>query len=104
LFLRLGIADALTGKLKPLRLEQGPAEAVANGEAEIGLTLISEILPNAGAELVGPLPSKLQLTTTYVTAVGAGTPHADAAVELIKFITTSAAVPVLRAKGLDPPG
>ena len=81
LFLRLGIADALTGKFRPLRLKQGPAEAVADGEAEIALTQISEILPYPGAELVGPLPSELQLTTTYVAAVGAGTPHRDAAAE-----------------------
>ena len=54
LFRRLGIADALAGKVRPLRPEQGPAQAVADGEAEIGLTQISEILPFAGAELVGP--------------------------------------------------
>jgi molybdate transport system substrate-binding protein len=64
-----------------LRSELGPAEAVARGEAEFGLTQISEILPYAGAALVGPLPSEVQLTTTFVTAVGAGTPHADAAAE-----------------------
>jgi molybdate transport system substrate-binding protein len=104
LFLQLGIAGALAGKLRPLRLGQGPAEAVADGEVEIGLTQISEILPYAGAELVGPLPREVQLTTTYVTAVGAGTPHADAAAELIKFITAPAVAPVLRAKGLDPAG
>jgi molybdate transport system substrate-binding protein len=104
LFLRLGIADALTGKLRPSGLNQGPAEAVADGEAEIGLTQISEILPYPGAELVGPLPSEVQLTTTYVAAVVAGTPHADVAADLIKFITAPAAAPVLRAKGLDPAG
>jgi molybdate transport system substrate-binding protein len=104
LFLRLGIADALAGKLKRLRLNQGPAEAVAEGEAEIGLTQISEILPFAGAELLGPLPSEVQLSTTYVTAVVVGTPHVDAAANLIKFITAPAAAPVLRAKGLDPAG
>jgi molybdate transport system substrate-binding protein len=104
LFLRLGIADALTGKFRPLRLKQGPAEAVADGEAEIALTQISEILPYAGAELVGPLPSEVQLTTTYVAAVGVGTPHRDAAADLVKLITAPAAAPVLRAKGLDPAG
>jgi len=31
-------------------------------------------------------------------------PHADAAAELIKFITAPAAAPVLSAKGLDPAG
>jgi molybdate transport system substrate-binding protein len=101
LFDRLGIADALAGKLRPLRSNQGPAEAVADGEAEIGLTQISEILPYEGVELVGPLPSEVQLTTTYVTAIGAGTSHLDAASSLIKFITAPAAAPVLRAKGLD---
>jgi ABC-type molybdate transport system substrate-binding protein len=75
-----------------------------DGEAEIGLTQISEILPYSGAELVGPLPSEVQLTTTYVTAIGAGTSHADAAAALIKFITAPAAAPVFRAKGLDPAG
>ena len=104
LFLRLGIADALRGKLRPLRFNQGPAEAVADGEAEIGLTQISEILPYPGAELVGPLPREVQLTTTYATAVVVGTPHLDAATDLIKFITAPAAAPVLRAKGLDPAG
>jgi molybdate transport system substrate-binding protein len=83
LFRRLGIADALTGKLRHLRPEQGPAQAVAEGEAEIGLTQISEILPFAGAELVGPLPSEIQLSTTYVTAIGAGTSRAEAAAALI---------------------
>jgi molybdate transport system substrate-binding protein len=104
LFLRLGIADALAGKLRHLRLQQGPAEAVADGDAEIALTQISEILPRAGAELVGPLPSEVQLTTTYVAAGGVGTPHLDAAGELIKFITAPPAASVLRANGLDPAG
>jgi molybdate transport system substrate-binding protein len=104
LFLRLGIADTLAGKLRHLRPKQGPAEAVADGDAEIGLTQISEILPYPGAELVGPLPSEVQLATTYVAAVGVGTMHVDVAGELIKFITAPAAAPVLRAKGLDPAG
>jgi molybdate transport system substrate-binding protein len=104
LFLRLGIADALAGKLRQLRSNQGPAQAVADGEAEIGLTQISEILPYPGAELVGPLPREIQLTTTYVTAVVAGTPHADAAADFIKFVTAPAAAPLLKSRGLDPAG
>jgi len=102
LFQRLGIADALTAKVRHLPPERGPAEAVADGEAEIALTQISEILPYPGAELVGPWPSEIALVTTYVTAVGAGTPHADAATILIKLITSPAVAPLLRAKGLDP--
>jgi molybdate transport system substrate-binding protein len=102
LFARLGIADAIANKLRPLRPNQGPAEAVADGEAEIALTQISEILLYSGVELVGPLPREVGLTTTYVTAIGAGTSHVDAAASLIKFISAPAAAPVLRANGLDP--
>jgi molybdate transport system substrate-binding protein len=101
-FLRLGIAEALMDKITHLPPETGPAQAVAAGEAEIALTQISEILPYAGAELVGPLPRDIQLVTTYVTAISAGTRHADAAAKLIKLITAPAVVPLLRAKGLDP--
>jgi hypothetical protein len=36
------------------------------------MTQISEILPYAGAELVGPFPGEIQLTTSFATAVGIG--------------------------------
>src|SRR5207248_11369944 len=51
---RLGIADALKDRLKLLPPENPAARAVANGEAEIGMTQISEILPYDGDEVVGP--------------------------------------------------
>ena len=58
LFERLGIAEQLKSKTKLLPPSNPAAQAVANGEAEIGMTQISEILPYAGAELVGPLPAE----------------------------------------------
>jgi molybdate transport system substrate-binding protein len=104
LLVRLGIADALENRVKRLPPENPAAHAVANGEAEIGMTQISEILPYAGAELVGPFPSEIQLTTSFATAVGAGAQQPDAANALIKFLTAPAAAAVFKAKGLDPAG
>jgi molybdate transport system substrate-binding protein len=101
---RLGIADALKDKVKRLPPENPAAHAVANGEAEIGMTQISEILPYVGAELVGPFPREIQLTTSFATAVGASAQQSEAANALIKFLTAPAAAPVFRAKGLDPAG
>jgi molybdate transport system substrate-binding protein len=101
---RLGIADALKDKLKPLPPERPAANAVANGEAEIGMTQVSEILPYAGAELVGPFPKEIQLTTSFAAAVGANAGEAEAAKALIKFITAPSAAKVFKAKGLDPAG
>jgi molybdate transport system substrate-binding protein len=104
LLVRLGIADALKDRIKLLPPENPAAHAVANGEAEIGMTQISEILPYAGAELVGPFPSEIQLTTSFATAVGAGAQQPEAAKALIKFLSAPAAAEVFKAKGLDPAG
>jgi molybdate transport system substrate-binding protein len=101
---RLGIADALKDKLKLLPPENPAAQAIANGEAEIGMTQISEILPYAGAELVGPFPAEIQLTTAFATAVGTNAKVPEPAKALIKFLTAPAAAPVFKAKGLDPAG
>jgi molybdate transport system substrate-binding protein len=78
--------------------------AIANGEAEIGLAQISEILPHAGAELVGPFPKEIQLVTLFATAVGANARQSEPAKALIAFLITPDAASVFKAKGLDPPG
>ena len=101
---RLGLAEALKDKIKRLPPENPAAHAVANGEAEIGMTQISEILPYAGAELVGPFPAEIQLTTSYAVAAGANAKEPEAAKALIRFLTTPSAAAVFKAKGLDPAG
>jgi molybdate transport system substrate-binding protein len=101
-FDRLGIADQVKPKLKPQPTSNPAAKAVANGEAELGITQISEILPYTGAELVGPMPPELQLYTVFPATIAANTKEADAAKALIKFLTAPAAIAVLKAKGLSP--
>ena len=70
MFAQLGIADEM--KAKTL-LEQGSTRAAAKvvaGEAEILLTLVSEILPVSGLELLGPLPGHFQSYVSFDAAVG----------------------------------
>ena len=102
LFVRLGIADQIKDKLKPLPASNPAAHAVANGEAEIGMTQISEILPYPGADLVGPLPADIQLTTVFSAGVAADSKDAAAAKAFLAFLNSSAANAVKKAKGLDP--
>ncbi len=99
---RLGIAEELKAKTKLLPSTNPAALAVANGEAEIGMTQISEILPYAGAELVGPLPPDIQLYTVFSAGTGANGSAPDAAKALIKFLTSPDAARVIKAKGLEP--
>jgi molybdate transport system substrate-binding protein len=99
---RLGIADALKSKLVILPPENPAAHAIANGEAEIGMTQISEILPYAGAELVGPFPAEIQLVTSFAAAVGTSAKQAAPAQALLNFLKAPSAAAVFKAKGLDP--
>ena len=98
---RFGIAAEMKAKTIPLS-GISAADAVAMGEAELGFTQISEILPVAGAELAGPLPPEVQVYTVFTAAVGGNARDSAAAISLIKFLTAPAAAPVIRAKGMEP--
>ena len=53
-------------------------EVVARGDAEIGVQQISELLPVAGIEIVGPLPAALQKITTFSAGVLVAAKEPDA--------------------------
>ncbi len=57
---RLGIADQMKGKVT-LGPSGRVAEFVARGEVELAVQQVSELLPVAGAEFVGPFPPEVQL-------------------------------------------
>ncbi len=78
------------------------AETVAKGEVELGLTQMSEILHEAGAELAGPLPPEIQNYTNFVSAVSAAARQADAARALLRYLASPDAARVMRANGLEP--
>jgi molybdate transport system substrate-binding protein len=101
LFARLGIADLLRAKtVKPDT--ETVSERVAQGEVELGIIVIPNILSVPGAELVGPLPPEVQSYIVFTAAVSAQSPNQQAARDLIKLITSPAAIPMLRAKGMVP--
>jgi len=72
---KLGVGQEVRAKavLKPNG--KAVATAVANGEAQYGVTLISEMLPNPGVT-VWPLPDDLQMTTIYTAAIASNAENA----------------------------
>jgi molybdate transport system substrate-binding protein len=100
LFEKLGIAEELKPKLK--LLQGGAGEATATGEVEIGMTQISEILPYANAELVGPLPADIQSYTYFSAAASVASKESDVAKAFIKFLAAPSALAVIKAKGMEP--
>jgi len=102
LFAKMGIAEALKAKVNPVPPGVPAGSLVARGEAEIGFQQISELLPVAGIDLIGPLPADIQEITVFSGGIHAAATQPDAARALMTFITSPAAVPVIKKKGLDP--
>ncbi len=99
---RLGIADQVRPKAK-LKAGGYVAELVANGEAEIAIHQISEIVPVKGVTLAGPLPAEIQNTTVYAGGIGAAAKDGAAAKALVAFLAGPAIDPILKSKGMQKP-
>ena len=98
---RLGIADAMKGKIVIPDPGTPVGEVVAKGDAEIGIQQISELLPVAGIEIVGPLPDALQKITIFSAGVLTAAKEPSVAAALLKFV--AAETPrLLKHKGLEP--
>jgi molybdate transport system substrate-binding protein len=99
---RLGIADAMKAKtvLHPNAAAAGVL--VANGDAEIGINIIQELIPLSGIDVVGPLPSDLQNTIVFAAALMTGAKDTAAATALIEFLRTPEAAAVIKTKGMEP--
>lgn len=97
----LGISEAIKAKT---RLQPAPpqiVEAVARGEAELGVFLIN-VLMAPGLDVVGPFPAALQQEVIFTAAVAANAGNAQAAQAFITYLNTPAAAAVLKARGMDP--
>jgi molybdate transport system substrate-binding protein len=98
---RLGIAEQLKGKTILVPGAQA-VEVVARGDAELGIAQGSEIVPVAGAQLVGPLPGELASMTVFAAGIGAASKSPEAAKALIKFLTGPEAASRFKTKGFEP--
>jgi molybdate transport system substrate-binding protein len=98
---RLGIAEAMKSKIVIPEPGTPVGDVVAKGEAEIGVQQISELLPVAGVEIVGPLPGDLQKITVFSAGILSAAKEPDAAQALVTFVAAEAR-PLLKPKGLEP--
>jgi molybdate transport system substrate-binding protein len=100
-FEALGIADDMRAKTRLT----GPGEApilVANGDIELVLTLVSELLREPGVQFLGPLPPDVQGYVDFAAGVSANTPDAGSAEAFVEFLSTPAFIAELERNGLEP--
>jgi len=103
---QLGVEDQVKGKSRKVR---GPpsgepvAAVVARGEVEIGFQQVSEVINVPGTTFVGPIPAELQPGFTFAGALTTNAKAPAAGAQLIKFLASPDAAPVLEKAGLAPP-
>jgi molybdate transport system substrate-binding protein len=74
---------------------------VAKGEAEIGLTFLSE-MKEPGIDVVGPLPREISTPTSLVGFVSSHAKDPAAAKALMDYLSSPDAAAVYKAQGMQP--
>jgi molybdate transport system substrate-binding protein len=106
---KLGIDEQVEPKLKRVR-GTGPGGAgggtmvsgmVANGEAEIGMTFVSE-MTDPGIDIVGVLPKEVSPWTPLVGYISTHSKNPEAAKALLKYLSSPDAVAAYKAAGMQP--
>ena len=102
LFETMGIAEEMKRKtvVKPVGIQV--ATAIANGEAEIGVTFRSELLPNKGVTVSETFPEAIQSPTLYVVGVSSDAKDTDAARAFVAYTLTAESQAKLRPIGVEP--
>jgi molybdate transport system substrate-binding protein len=103
----LGIADDVQAKTKLVTGRPGAppsvGEAVARGEAELGLQPISELANVPGIEIVGAIPAPLQTPDlTYAAGLPAAGKEQHAGAAFIKYLAGPSGEAIVKSKGLIP--
>jgi molybdate transport system substrate-binding protein len=102
-FEQMGIAEDIKKKSLLKHGGRQVAEAIASGEAEAGITFLSEILPIKGTQTVGPLPKEIAFTNVYAAVLPTNSKEGAGARALIAFLTRPASRERFKAAGLEPP-
>jgi len=101
IFDKFKITDVMKAKTVAAQGSDASNAHVADGSAEMILTLISEILPAKGVQLVGPLPKDVQHYVGFAVGTSKNSKNTDAAKALTKFLSSPAVEGTLKAKGMQ---
>jgi molybdate transport system substrate-binding protein len=101
MFERLGIAEQMNAKTKPQQVAERVPQAVADGEAELGILGATVLLGVRGVEFVGLIPPVLQDYVVQTAGVSISAKESDTARAFVKFLMTPEATTIVMAKGME---
>jgi molybdate transport system substrate-binding protein len=98
---RMGIASEINAKAR-ITPSGFTAERLVTGDADLAVQQISELKQVAGVEIVGPIPLHMQSPAVFSAGRLAASKRVVQADELLRYLASPEAAPVLRDSGLEP--
>ncbi len=98
---RLGIATEINAKATIIP-NGFTAQRLVDGEVELAVQQVSELMAIPGVDIVGLLPAALNTEVVFAAALFAGTPQAVEGAALLSHFKAACTPGLLRAKGLEP--
>jgi len=78
------------------------SQLVAQGDVEVGMVVVTQILTTPGVTLAGPLPDEIQNYVVFAAGVSAQSRAVRVAKDLLSFLMSPAARAVMRSQGMQP--
>ena len=103
---KLGIANEVQSRMQffPNGYAAMNWLAKSGAQSDLGITQVTEILPNKGVAYVGPLPDEFQMKTVYSAGVASHAPEAELARDFLERFSGGAARTMLANAGYELPG
>jgi len=101
-FERWGILEAIRPRIVQALPGVPVARLVAQGDVALGFQQLSELLHVPGISIVGPLPSGVQIMTTFAAALASTCTQPEAARALLTSMASPAADEAKRRQGMEP--
>ncbi len=98
----MGIAAEINAKTKFPPPSGYSGMFLPNGEVDLAVQQVPELLSVPGIEIVGTLPGDLHMVTTFVASIPADSTQPVLAKAFIESLRTADARALFRAKGLEP--
>jgi molybdate transport system substrate-binding protein len=100
LFPRLGIAEKVSVKVAARGTDA--IRMVAEGDADLAVLPVSEIVHAAGADFAGTIAPEIQFVQVFSAAAIAGSAETEGAKRLIAFLASTRAFEAIRNSGMEP--
>jgi molybdate transport system substrate-binding protein len=100
---KLGVLDEARGRFRffPNGYAAMAWLAQSGDERALGITQVTEIIPNSGVAYAGPLPDEFQMKAVYSTSVAARAPERALARDFVARFRTESARMLLKEAGYE---